>query len=177
MDSHFKDMNHWRLRSWYSRIFIMGISPLVRRYLYIETATGLKLIYCHARHSGNKDPRIDIVWISIQRESVRSMFHRCWFDGICYLGHITKAIWLISPLCRIYALMNRVNIGSDNGLSPDRSQAIIKTNAGLLSIRPLETNFIEIFIKRQKLFIHANVSENVMCEIAAILSKRRWVKL
>ena len=38
-------------------------------------------------------------------------------------------------------------IGSDNGLSPSRRQAIIWTNAGILSIRPLETNFSEILIK------------------------------
>ena len=34
-------------------------------------------------------------------------------------------------------------IGSDNGLSPDRRQAIIWTNAGLLLIGPLGTNFSE----------------------------------
>ena len=38
-------------------------------------------------------------------------------------------------------------IGSDNGLSPGRRQAIIWTNVGILSIRPLETNFSEILIK------------------------------
>ena len=37
-------------------------------------------------------------------------------------------------------------IGSDNGLSPGRRQAIIWNNAGLLSIEPLETNFSEIAI-------------------------------
>ena len=42
-------------------------------------------------------------------------------------------IQLISPWWRIYALVNWVRIGSDNGLSPIRHQAIIKTNAGLLS--------------------------------------------
>ena len=35
-------------------------------------------------------------------------------------------------------------IGSDNGLSPDRRQSIIWTNAGLLLIGPLGTNFSEI---------------------------------
>ena len=38
-------------------------------------------------------------------------------------------------------------IGSDNGLSPDRRQAIIRTNAGLLLIGPLGTNFTEILIE------------------------------
>ena len=37
-------------------------------------------------------------------------------------------------------------IGSYNGLSPDRRQAIIWTNAGILLIGPLGTNFSEIFI-------------------------------
>ena len=38
-------------------------------------------------------------------------------------------------------------IGSDNGLSPDCRQAIIWTNAGLLLIGPLGTNFGEILIE------------------------------
>ena len=38
-------------------------------------------------------------------------------------------------------------IGSGNGLSPDRRQAIIWTNAGLLLIGPFETNFSEILIE------------------------------
>ena len=33
------------------------------------------------------------------------------------------------------------NIGSDNGLSPGRRQAIIRTNAGILLIGQLGTNF------------------------------------
>ena len=37
-------------------------------------------------------------------------------------------------------------IGPDNGLSPGRRQAIIWTNAGMLLIRPLGTNFNEIEI-------------------------------
>ena len=38
-------------------------------------------------------------------------------------------------------------IGSDNGLSPGQGQAIIWTNAGILLIGPLGTNFSEISIK------------------------------
>ena len=38
-------------------------------------------------------------------------------------------------------------IGSDNGLSPGRRQAIIWTNAGILLIWPLGTNFNEILIE------------------------------
>ena len=38
-------------------------------------------------------------------------------------------------------------IGSDNGLSPGRRQAIIWTNVGILSIGPLGTHCSEILIK------------------------------
>ena len=40
-------------------------------------------------------------------------------------------------------------LGSDNGLSPGRRQAIIWTNAEILLIRPLGTNFNEILIGNQ----------------------------
>ena len=61
--------------------------------------------------------------------------------------------------------VNQVSIGTDNGLSPIWRQAIIWTNAGLLSIGPLGT----------KLFIHKNAPENIVCEVAAIFSRGRWV--
>ena len=38
-------------------------------------------------------------------------------------------------------------IGSDNGLSLGRHQAIIRTNAGILLIRPLGTNFSEFLVE------------------------------
>ena len=38
-------------------------------------------------------------------------------------------------------------IGSDNGLSPGRRQAINRTNAGILLIRPSGTNFSEVLIE------------------------------
>ena len=53
------------------------------------------------------------------------------------------------PQCRIYTLVNRVSIGSDNGLSPIRHQAIILTNAGISPIGPPGTNPSKISIKIQ----------------------------
>ena len=41
------------------------------------------------------------------------------------------------------------SIGSDNGFSPGRRQAIIWTNAGILLIEPLGTNLSEIVIRIQ----------------------------
>ena len=63
---------------------------------------------------------------------------------------------LRTKLCEILTHWGRVThlcvgkltiIGSNNGLSPGRRQAIIRTNAGILSIGPLGTNFSEILIE------------------------------
>ena len=56
-------------------------------------------------------------------------------------------------------------IGSDNGLSPGRRQAIIWTNAGILLIGPLRTIFSEIFIK-----IHAFSFKNMRLK----MSSAKW---
>ena len=59
--------------------------------------------------------------------------------------------------------MDRINFGSDNGLSPIRPQAIIHTNSGLLSIGSFNQN--------TKLLIYDNAFENIVCEMAAISSR------
>ena len=61
------------------------------------------------------------------------------------------------------------NIHSDNGLSPERRQAIIWTNVGILLIGHLGTNFSE------NLFIYENAIESVVCEMASILSRPQSV--
>ena len=65
-------------------------------------------------------------------------------------------------------------IGSDNDLSPDRRQAIIWTNVGILLIVPLGTNFGEFLIGN--IFIQENPLQNVVGEMASILSRPRCVK-
>ena len=56
-------------------------------------------------------------------------------QGITHWGRVTH-------ICVIKLSI----IGSDNGLSPDRRQAIIWTNDGILLIGPLGANFNETFI-------------------------------
>ena len=66
-------------------------------------------------------------------------FNICWvFDevGLTHWGRVMH-IWV----------RNLTTIGSDNGLSLGRHQAIIWTNAGVLLIGPLGTNFSEILIE------------------------------
>ena len=62
-------------------------------------------------------------------------------------------------------------IGSDNGLSPGRRQAIIWTSAGILFIGPLGTNFSEISIEILTFSFQENAFESVVCETEAILSR------
>ena len=53
-------------------------------------------------------------------------------------GYISLTHWgRVTHIC----VSKLTTICSDNGLSPDRHQAIIWTNAGILLIRTLETNF------------------------------------
>ena len=57
---------------------------------------------------------------------------------------------MLSPQCgRVtHICVSKLTIiGSDNGLSPGRRQAIIWTNAGILLIGPLGTKFSEILIE------------------------------
>ena len=54
------------------------------------------------------------------------------------------------PKCGIYESVNRFSIGSDISLTLIRRQAIIWTNAGLLSMGSLGTNSSEILIKMKK---------------------------
>ena len=49
----------------------------------------------------------------------------------------------VTPMC----VSKLTIIGSDNGLSPGRRQAIIWTNDGIVLIRTLGTNFSEILIE------------------------------
>ena len=74
--------------------------------------------------------------LSMQRQSVPNVCQRkgCW---ITHWGRVTH-------ICASKLTI----IGSDNGLSPERHQAMIRTtSAWILLIRPLETNFSEIVIE------------------------------
>ena len=65
----------------------------------------------------------------------------------CQLAAIHEDIASWYPLIFDNSLVNYVIIGSNNGLSPSRHQAIIWFSAAILSIRPLGTNFSEISIE------------------------------
>ena len=69
-------------------------------------------------------------------------------------GQWTCQAWLLLPSTHwgwvTHICVSRLTIiGSDNGLSPDWRQAIIWTNAWIMLIGPLGTNFSEILIEIQ----------------------------
>ena len=94
------------------------------------------------------DPRYQVCERSLRLRFLK--VHFCRFTR-CFLGHGGMPIDIqhlthwgrVTHIC----VSNLILIGSDNGLSPGRRQAIIWTNAGILLIGPLGTNFSEILIE------------------------------
>ena len=81
----------------------------------------------------------------------------------------------ITPSCRLYASVNWVSIGSGNGLSPIRCQAITWANAGVLSVGPVRTHFSEIRIGILVCLFKKMQLELSSAKMAAILSSGWWV--
>ena len=73
-------------------------------------------------------------------------------------------------------------IGSDNGLPPDRRQAIIWTNAGILLIGPLGTNFSEISIEipvfsfKKMRFKVSSAKRRPFCLGLNVLTGKNWMR-
>ena len=127
--------------------------PLAQEMLYI-----ILYIWDHTRH---RKPCY-LLWFTCCLPSVLSItrFTNCWVPS--YQQERPIYLWLrswrshdidtLSALthCGIVThlcVSKLTSIGSDNGLSPARRQAIIWTNAGILLIRILGTNFSEIIGK------------------------------
>ena len=92
-------------------------------------------------------------------------------DDICSIHTVatTKAYVKLTHWGRVTHLcVSKLTIiGSDNGLSPGRRQAIIWTNAGILLIRLLGINFNVMLIE----ILTFSFMKSVVCEMASILSR------
>ena len=92
---------------------------------------------------------------SIQLKQVRLMF----MHGIHWISYMNISLTCLSCIpcmnislthwgrVTLICISKLIIIGSDNGLSLGRRQAIIWTNAGIWSMGPLGTNFSEILIE------------------------------
>ena len=77
---------------------------------------------------------------------------------------------VVPHICVIYTSVNRVSIGSGNGLSPVRQQASKPLPEPMLAycqLNKLQWNLNQ----NKKNFIHENAFESVVCEMTAILSR------
>ena len=100
----------------------------------------------------------------------------------CLFGVHIKIRYQLYPVYFLLTQWGRVThkcvgilttIGSDNGLSPGRHQAIIWTNAGILLIGPLGTNFSEILKEIQTLSfkkMHLKMSPAKWCSFCLNLN-------
>ena len=75
-----------------------------------------------------------------------ALWSECWFIILCNTDTILQPLTHWGRVTHIWVSELTI-IGSDNGLSPSRRQAIIWNNAGILLIRPSGTNFSEISIE------------------------------
>ena len=95
------------------------------------------------------------VQISVLRICTSKIADRVGANELTHWGWVTH-------ICIAYLTI----IASDNGLSPSQRQAIIWTNAGILLIRPLGTNFSEILIE-----IHTFSFKKIRLKMS---SAKRW---
>ena len=73
-------------------------------------------------------------------------------------------------------LWNFVNFGSSSNLSSFQNQIVIKTNADGLTIRPIGTNFSEIWIRIQT-FSFKKIHFKILLQHLSILSRPQCVKV
>ena len=91
------------------------------------------------------------LYISILWPSNVIWHHTTWYTLVQVMkapSHYLTQCWLthwgrVTHIC----VSKQTGIGSDNGLSPGRRQAIIWNNAGILLIGPLGTNFNEFLVE------------------------------
>ena len=81
----------------------------------------------------------------------RSVTHAYDISIICQ--YLANNIQLIEAELRIYASLNWIIIGSDNGVSPVRRLTIIWTNSGILLIGPLATKIQWNVYRNSNIFI------------------------
>ena len=106
-----------------------------------------KMCHLHAYHTITFTPTRCVIYTHtiqshLHQQDVsftRIPYNHIYTNKMCYLTR-----WIrVTHIC----VSKQTRIGSNNGLSPSWRQAIIWTNAGILFIGPLGTNFNEISIE------------------------------
>ena len=114
-------------------------------------------------------------WVN-NREAGDLRRHRPHYDVIVMRGnHFSTLNRILNSLTQIRVSKLILN-GSDNGLSPGRYQAITWSNAGILLMGPLGTNFNGFLIVIQKFSFKKIHLKKTAAKMAAILSWPQCVK-
>ena len=117
---------------------------------------------------------------------MKSIFHfclGCYCGGYSQNGRSNLSSYVLTHWGRVtHICVGKLTIiGSDNGLSPERRQAITWTNAGILLIGPLGTNFSKILIGIQTFSlkkIHLKMSSVKCCSFCLCLNVlTKWKNL
>ena len=97
---------------------------------------------------------------------------RVLFCFVCwgFIRNSYQFMWLTHWGWEMHICISKsTTMGSDNGMLPDRCQAIIWANAVILSIWSLGTNLSEILIKMHTFSSKKNALKNVVWKMTAIL--------
>ena len=121
---------------WYTRVLCTLVLHIISHSYYCKHPTSL----CDLRSQVANLFRALVI-------SNTTALHHCIEMKPSTLHQIKGILTRWGPMTHIYTSINLAIIGSDNGLSPGRRQAIIWPNTEILLIGPLGTIFSEIWIK------------------------------
>ena len=111
---------------------------------FIMLRRNLWIIFIQKQHYSINDIRYQIASNTLVASTTALYLDTATRSDQCSIMLSTLTHWgRVTHIC----VSDLTSIGSDNGLSPGRRQAIIRTNAGILSIRPLWTNFSECLVE------------------------------
>ena len=191
--SYHKELSAYRLQQIWTRwlhfakdIFTWVFSDL--RYFTFFFQIPLKLYLNHTTENSSANGTCNGLVLSGNKPWPQLVFDQTLWSYMVWLGH-NELRYIVQPLLTYWGGVTHISIskltiiGSDNGLSPDRLQAIIWTNDGLLLIGPLGTNFSEILIEIITLSfkkMHLKVSSakwQPFCLCLNVLNVTEWVVL
>ena len=135
----------WGQRSWSTLVQVM-VCCLTTKYQAISRnnvyLSSVRPCDFHMRAISQKMPKILIHTMNLKKYVGELLPYLPRSNGLTHWGRVTH-IYIY-----IYIWFSKlITIGSDNGLSPGRCQAIIWTNDGILFIGSLGTNFNDILIE------------------------------
>ena len=134
--STFQSDNHENIKTQHSCL-CQGSSPVnYQIHSFHSGEMNCAFLYYPQIPRSNNIIKFDAIWDKDVKEQQYFEYFRTKNFHLTHWGRVTH-------ICVAYLTIN----ASDNGLSPSRRQAIIWTNAGILLIRPLGTNFSEILIE------------------------------